>query len=224
MRLLRPLLICVLLALAAHGAHAQQRYEQAAQSDSGLDSLIRQIESRTKDVVQSASEVTINALALLGVNYRFGGNAAETGLDCSGLVRLVFKESFGMVLPRRADEISRVGDKIRKDELKPGDLVFFNTLRRAFSHVGIYIGEGQFVHAPSTGGQVRVENLQTAYWSARFNGARRIEPAGGTQAGTPAAAPAVEPVPVAAATPALYPERLLTERSNQGRASAQVAN
>jgi cell wall-associated NlpC family hydrolase len=218
--LLRPLLIACVLAIAAHGAYAQQRYEQAVQGDSGLDSLIRQIETRTKEAVQSASDVSLNALALLGVNYRFGGNAADTGLDCSGLVRLVFKETFGLVLPRRADEISRVGDKVKKDELKPGDLVFFNTLRRAFSHVGIYIGEGKFVHAPSTGGQVRVENLQTAYWSTRFNGARRIEPAGGT----PVATPAAEPVPVAAAKPAPYPERLLNERSTEGKASTLVAN
>lgn len=120
------------------------------------------------------TELVLRALSLLGVHYKLGGNSPETGLDCSGLVRLVFMESAGLVLPRRAEEMSRNGDAISRDQLRPGDLVFFNTLRRAFSHVGIYIGNGQFVHAPSSGGSVRVEDLSGAYWRKRFNGARRL--------------------------------------------------
>lgn len=120
------------------------------------------------------AEVVMRALSLLGVNYKFGGSTPETGLDCSGLVRLVFRDTLGTLLPRRSEEISRSAHAIEPRELKPGDLVFFDTLRRAFSHVGIYIGNNQFVHAPSSGGQVRVEHLGGAYWQARFNGARRL--------------------------------------------------
>jgi len=121
-----------------------------------------------------SAEVVLRALSLLGVNYRFGGNTPDTGLDCSGLVRFVFHETLGMPLPRRSEEISRVGSVIPARDLQPGDLVFFNTLRRAFSHVGIYIGNNQFVHAPATGKSVRIENLGADYWTRRFNGARRL--------------------------------------------------
>ena len=120
------------------------------------------------------TELVLRALSLLGVNYKFGGSSPDTGMDCSGLVRHVFSEAAGLVLPRRAEEMSRNGDAIRREQLRPGDLVFFNTLRRAFSHVGIYIGNGQFVHAPSAGGNVRVESLSGSYWQKRFNGARRV--------------------------------------------------
>ena len=122
----------------------------------------------------AGSEVVFRALSLLGVSYRFGGNTPETGLDCSGLVRLVFSDTLGLPLPRRSEEISRVGSEIAPSELQPGDLVFFNTLRRAFSHVGIYIGNNQFVHAPSAGRSIRVENLGADYWTRRFDGARRL--------------------------------------------------
>ncbi len=122
----------------------------------------------------AGTELVLRALSLLGVNYRLGGNSPDTGLDCSGLVRHVFREAVGLVLPRRAEEMSRAGEKIDVSQLKPGDLVFFNTLRRTFSHVGIYIGNNQFVHAPSSGGAVRVESLSQGYWVNRFNGARRL--------------------------------------------------
>jgi hypothetical protein len=121
-----------------------------------------------------ARDLVVRALSLLGVNYKFGGNTPETGLDCSGLVRYVFHEAAGLILPRRAEEISRAGEAIGREQLRPGDLVFFNTLRRTFSHVGIYIGDGRFVHAPSAGGEVRVESLSASYWRRRFNGARRM--------------------------------------------------
>jgi hypothetical protein len=120
------------------------------------------------------AEVVLRALSLLGIKYRFGGNTPESGLDCSGLVRLVFQDTLGAALPRRSEDISRVGGTIGPGELQPGDLVFFNTLRRAFSHVGIYIGNNQFVHAPSTGGVIRVERLDGSYWVSRFDGARRL--------------------------------------------------
>jgi len=116
------------------------------------------------------------AMNYLGVPYRRGGNSAQEGVDCSGLVQQVYKSSTGMLLPRTAREMSQSGEKVILQALKPGDLVFFNTLKRTFSHVGIYIGNGQFVHAPSSGGEVRVESMESRYWQARYNGSRRIQP------------------------------------------------
>lgn len=110
----------------------------------------------------------------LGVRYRYGGSSPETGLDCSGLVQNVFRNAIGLDLPRRASDMARLGTKVGRAELKPGDLVFFNTSQRANSHVGLYIGEGQFLHAPASGGEVRVEDMNGRYWLARFNGARRL--------------------------------------------------
>ncbi|MBF5010786.1 C40 family peptidase [Burkholderia pseudomultivorans] len=122
-----------------------------------------------------AGDVVVSALNMIGVRYRWGGNSPDSGLDCSGFVRYVFQDTLGMSLPRRAEEMSRVGEKVSMSNLKPGDLVFFNTMRRTFSHVGIYIGDNKFVHSPSTGSTVRVDDLDNGYWEKRFTGARRIE-------------------------------------------------
>ena len=122
-----------------------------------------------------AGDVVVGALNMIGVRYRWGGNTPDSGLDCSGFVRYVFQDTLGLALPRRAEEMSRVGEKVRMSELKPGDLVFFNTMRRTFSHVGIYIGDNKFVHSPSTGSTIRVDDLDDGYWEKRFTGARRIE-------------------------------------------------
>lgn len=122
----------------------------------------------------ASAEVVLRALSLLGVPYRYGGNTPNTGLDCSGLVKLVFQETVGLALPRRSDDMSRFGQSVGWTDLQPGDLVFFNTMRFSFSHVGIYIGDGQFVHAPSSGSVVRVEALNKDYWVRRFDGARRL--------------------------------------------------
>jgi cell wall-associated NlpC family hydrolase len=130
--------------------------------------------AKLHDITNRASELAVQALSMLGINYRYGGNSPDTGLDCSGLVRYVFKEAWGTDLPRTSAEISRVGEKVDKIDLRPGDLVFYNTLRRGFSHVGIYLGDRKFIHSPSSGGQVRIEDMDVAYWKKRFNGARRI--------------------------------------------------
>ncbi len=116
----------------------------------------------------------VNALGLVGISYRRGGDSPDGGFDCSGMVRYVYQSALGLDLPRRAVEISRFGTKIEPTELKPGDLVFYNTVKSAFSHVGIYLGDNRFIHAPATGGAVRVEDMNQAYWTRRFNGARRI--------------------------------------------------
>jgi hypothetical protein len=120
-----------------------------------------------------ASELVVRSLALVDTPYRYGGRT-PAGFDCSGFVGYVFAESAGVSLPRRTEEIWRSGDRVARNELAVGDLVFFNTLDRHLSHVGIYIGDGVFVHAPARGGRVRVERLSDAYWEARYNGARRM--------------------------------------------------
>lgn len=124
-----------------------------------------------------ASEVLVNALSLTGVRYKYGGNSPETGFDCSGFVRYVFKQAASLTLPHSAMAISQLGKSVSKDELQPGDLVFFNTLRSTFSHVGIYLGNNRFIHSPSKGGKVRVENMDDVYWAKNFNGAQRIDQA-----------------------------------------------
>src|SRR6266702_585599 len=126
-------------------------------------------------MASKAGDVVVGALNMIGVRYRWGGNTPDSGLDCSGFVRYVFQDTLGMALPRRAEEMSRVGEKVRVSDLKPGDLVFFNTMRRTVSHVGIYIGDNKFVHSPSTGSTIRVDDMDSGYWEKRFTGARRIE-------------------------------------------------
>lgn len=125
----------------------------------------------------TAQDVIDQALDLLGIRYRRGGSSPEAGFDCSGFVAHVFREGIGLILPRSSRELSRTGETVAREDLKPGDLVFFNTMRRAFSHVGIYLGDNQFVHAPRSGGSIRIEDLRDGYWVKRFNGARRISPA-----------------------------------------------
>lgn len=121
------------------------------------------------------------AMALLGVPYKKGGNTPETGFDCSGFVRHIYETSIGRLLPRRAEEQALTTQKIDRNELNPGDLVFFNTMRRTFSHVGIYIGDGKFIHAPSTGKTIRIDDLRAAYWTKRFTGARRVQEANSSE-------------------------------------------
>lgn len=112
----------------------------------------------------------------LDTDYRYGGRSFSTGFDCSGLVAHVFKAAWGLDLPRTASAQSEYATPIDADELRPGDLVFYNTLNRPYSHVGIYLGDGKFIHAPRTGARVRIERLGTRYWTRRFDGARRVFP------------------------------------------------
>ncbi len=123
-----------------------------------------------------ASSLVNTSMGFLGMPYRLGGNGEQDGgVDCSGFVRAVYQRTLGKVLPRRAAEQADATKTIQKDELQPGDLVFFNTMHRAFSHVGIYIGNNQFIHSPRTGSVVRVEDMGKSYWQSRFNGARRVD-------------------------------------------------
>lgn len=132
-------------------------------------------ERQTHSGVSSDNAMVSEALNYLGIRYRFGGNSPDTGFDCSGLVAYSAERSLGLKLPRNAAEIAQQGISVAKNELKAGDLVFFNTMGRRYSHVGIYLGDDRFVHSPSAGGVVRVENMTMAYWTKRYNGARRLD-------------------------------------------------
>jgi cell wall-associated NlpC family hydrolase len=118
----------------------------------------------------------VSAIGLVGVPYRFGGNDTENGFDCSGFTRHLFQTHLGVTLPRRSQEQAVAASFVDVPgfELQPGDLVFFNTLQRANSHVGIYIGDGRFIHAPRTGAVVRLEPMRSSYWLQRYDGGRRL--------------------------------------------------
>lgn len=148
---------------ASWAAHAEPAIDEPAPRPSLLD--------QTTTALQ---DLLLKGLALVGVNYRRGGTDPERGLDCSGFVQVVFREAVGLILPRTAGEMSRVGGPVDLSHLQPGDLVFFNTLRRAFSHVGIYVGDSKFMHSPRPGGAVRIEDMRTPYWRQRYDGARRV--------------------------------------------------
>lgn len=124
-----------------------------------------------------SADLLFQAIATAGVDYRNGGRNHQTGFDCSGLVAFVFREAYGLDLPHNSKAQSAYGDAVDAQDLQAGDLVFFNTQRTPYSHVGIYLGEGKFIHAPRTGAAVRTDNLRARYWSTRFDGARRIVPA-----------------------------------------------
>jgi cell wall-associated NlpC family hydrolase len=139
--------------------------------------------------------MVVAAMDLVGVRYRRGGVSADTGFDCSGFTRHVFETSLGLLLPRRVDEQAAAPGlvAVKRDDLRPGDLVFFNTLKRTFSHVGIYIGDNRFIHSPRPGKLVRTDDISFAYWSKRFTGARRVQLAS-------AVAPAEQPPAPSAAS------------------------
>jgi len=137
--------------------------------------LTSSVNSMSASVVGGTESLIDNAMQLIGVRYRWGGNTPQSGLDCSGFVRYVFNDTFGFLLPRKSSQMSKVGLVVGKEELRPGDLVFFNTMRHAFSHVGIYVGDNKFIHAPSKGKSIRVDDMTKVYWEKRYNGARRME-------------------------------------------------
>jgi cell wall-associated NlpC family hydrolase len=169
--------IAISLLIAASLAHAAPEEDQAAalKRASEMGSLMQFGDQMKNSLGEKTNQMLGQAMGLLGVPYKRGGTTVETGFDCSGFVRHIYETSIGRLLPRRAEEQAAVTDKIDRSELHPGDLVFFNTMRRTFSHVGIYIGDGKFIHSPSTGKSVRVDDLREAYWTKRFTGARRVQ-------------------------------------------------
>ncbi len=183
--------LCILLLACATTAQAAP---PAANSDdfnqfitdknllTRLEDASHKVADKAHVVADHTSNLVLNAMGFLGVHYKRGGNSAETGFDCSGFVRAMYEQTVGLLLPRRADEQAAATQVIDKKELQPGDLVFFNTMRRSFSHVGIYVGDGKFIHAPRSGAQIRVEDMGIAYWARRFNGARRVATSAGEDA------------------------------------------
>ncbi len=139
--------------------------------------LMQRLDEVRHNVTDRASDLVVTAMGFLGVPYRRGGNSVETGFDCSGFVKAMYEQTIGLVLPRRANEQAAATQTIDKKDLQPGDLVFFNTMRRTFSHVGIYVGNGKFIHSPKPGAEVRVEDMGVSYWARRFDGARRVSTA-----------------------------------------------
>lgn len=147
-----------------------------AQNAEGVSIVFLEItDNMTVHTNSIADEVFINAMRLEGVKYKYGGSSPQTGFDCSGFVSYVYGRAANINLPRTSRSMSRLGISIEKNNLQIGDLVFFNTLKSDFSHVGIYVGDGKFIHAPSAGSSVRVESMQSVYWEKRFNGAKRLE-------------------------------------------------
>ena len=144
----------------------------------GLAAVLLLVDGRALGVERALpdvrSDVVVRALTLINTPYRYGGSTPDGGFDCSGLVRYVYNAVTTHQLPRRSEDIGKIGAPINRSQLEPGDLVFFNTLARAYSHVAIYIGDGRFLHAPARGGKVRIEALDDRYWAARFDGARRV--------------------------------------------------
>lgn len=122
-----------------------------------------------------AQEIILHALSQTGVKYKYGGINPDSGFDCSGFVRYVFKEAANLTLPHGARAMSQVGQNVPEKELKPGDLVFFNTMKSVYSHVGIYVGNNRFIHSPSAGSSISVADMNDSYWSKRFTGARRVD-------------------------------------------------
>ena len=184
--------LCILILACATAAHAAPQGTNSDDmdrllADKGLLTRLEDVSHKVADKAQTvagrAGDLVVNAMGFLGVPYKRGGNSAETGFDCSGFVRAIYQQTVGLVLPRRADQQAASTQVIDKKELQPGDLVFFNTMRRTFSHVGIYVGDGKFIHSPRSGSEVRVEDMRQSYWQRRFDGARRVTPAAGTQVG-----------------------------------------
>ncbi len=167
-RLLATIVAAILLAASACTAaqEAPDRSFAAAASSN--------VRNAATTAWHRAQEVSAAALELIGIRYQWGGSTPETGLDCSGLVRFVFQQVTGVTLPRTAKDMSRLGDQVAVADLKPGDLVFFNTRRFAYSHVGIYLGDNRFVHSPRRGRDVEVATLDSGFWQKRFDGARRL--------------------------------------------------
>lgn len=196
----------VLAALACAGAMAAPDAEREHAfsrllSEKGLLAAPVAAAERVRD---RASDMVVTAMNFLGVPYKRGGASQDSGFDCSGFTRHIFESSLGVLLPRRVDDQASAAGlvPVKKDELQPGDLVFFNTLKRTFSHVGIYIGDGKFIHSPRAGGSVRVEQMGIAYWTKRFTGARRaaaVASAAPAASAAALAAPAAPP-PVAASS------------------------
>jgi len=161
----RCLVAILLLMLGACAAPVRQHLPERIATESFS-------EPRTDN--NAGQEFAMRALGFIDAPYRWGGSSPETGFDCSGLVRYIYEQMTGRALPYNAYGLARFGHEIEDTELQPGDLVFFNTLNEPYSHVGIYLGESRFLHAPNRRSRVRISDMNNRYWVSRYNGARRL--------------------------------------------------
>ena len=170
-------------------------------STASRDTGLRTRGAPIQDPSAGLEEISIEAMALVGTPYRYGGNTPDSGFDCSGLVRYVVQLAASVNLPRTAAEMGRRGTSLDRRDVASGDLVFFNTTGQPNSHVGIYVGQNRFVHAPATGGTVRLEDMTKSYWASRYGGARRVVAVSNLpDAPAPTIAP-ITPAPVSPASP-----------------------
>ena len=175
--LARSLAITAALVFCSAAAANEQAKEAPAESFAQAGkAYFSRAADKLVDSVSGPSEGLINqAMELIGVRYRWNMDIPQSGLDGSGFVAYVFKDKLSFLIPRKSSQISKVGKSINRDDLQPGDLVFFNTMRMTFSHVGIYVGENKFIHSPSKGASIRVDDMTSVYWDKRFDGARRLD-------------------------------------------------
>ena len=169
-------LVCSLGVCISAGANEQGKEPASESFTQAGKAYFARAADKLVDSVSGRSESLINqAMELIGVRYRWNMDIPQSGLDGSGFVAYVFKDKLGFLIPRKSSEMGRVGKSVSRDDLQPGDLVFFNTMRLTFSHVGIYVGENKFIHSPSKGASIRVDDMSNAYWDKRFDGARRLD-------------------------------------------------
>lgn len=177
--MLRSWLVILVVLLLAACSSAPPRSARAGGGGAYGENTLRTMPPGSPRFVDHSigrEEISIEAMGLIGIPYRWGGNTPDSGFDCSGLVRYVVGRAADVNLPRTTADMSRRGEAIEPDEIAPGDLIFFNTTGRAHSHVGIYVGKLRFVNAPSTGGTVRLDYLTNPYWARHFDGIRRVAP------------------------------------------------
>ena len=169
-------LVCSLAVCTAAGANEQAKEAPTESFTQAGKAYFIRVADKLVDSVSGRSESLINqAMELIGVRYRWNMDIPQSGLDGSGFVAYVFKDKLSFLIPRKSSQMSKVGKSITRDDLQPGDLVFFNTMRMTFSHVGIYVGENKFIHSPSKGASIRVDDMTRVYWDKRFDGARRLD-------------------------------------------------
>jgi cell wall-associated NlpC family hydrolase len=163
---------CLLAALVGCASAPDQSADALSALNAGGVLLV---DSKTASPVSPTNnEVIFRAFSLIGTPYRWGGSSPDTGFDCSGLINYVYREAAGVSLPRTTAGLTALKDKAAAEDLIPGDLVLFAMSGRRVDHAGIYVGEGRFLHAPSSGGKVRIDELQASYWQRSFQGARRV--------------------------------------------------
>ena len=176
---LRKILLAVIFGLMLGMTNIVLAFDFPFLSQSSDDSSVSSKTASDSDSNSSwtstAQEIILHALSQTGVKYKYGGINPDSGFDCSGFVRYVFQEAANLTLPHGASAMSQVGKKVNEKELQPGDLVFFNTMKSVYSHVGIYVGNNRFIHAPSAGSSISVSDMNDSYWSKRFTGARRVD-------------------------------------------------